>query len=73
MPGGRLLGAETQRTMSSLWFKERSQSLRHSASGHLREFLHVHFIRLGSKTVLYKVVAYRRWSLTRSGRCESVD
>ena len=73
MPGGRLLGAETQRTMSSLWFKKWSQSLRNLASGHFRECLHVHFIRLRSKTVLCKVVAYRRWSLTRSGRCESVD
>ena len=39
----------------------------------MRECLHVHFIRLRSKTVFCKVVAYRRWSLTRSGSYESVD
>ena len=37
MPGGRLLGAETQWNMSNLWFKKWLQSLRNSASGRLRE------------------------------------
>ena len=58
--------------MSNFWFKKWSQSLRNSASGRLRERLHVHFSRLRSKTVISKVVDYRRWSLTRSGRYESV-
>ena len=41
MPGGRLLGAETQRNMSNLWFKKWSQSLRNSASGRLPEVVAV--------------------------------
>ena len=41
MPGGRSLGAETQRNMSNLWFKKWSQSLRNSASGRLREVVGV--------------------------------
>ena len=44
MSGGRLLGAETQRIMSNCWFKKWSQSLTNSASGSLRECLHVHLV-----------------------------
>ena len=75
MQGDRELGAETQRNIICRisGFKNWSQSLRSSASGRLRECLHVHFSILRSKTVISKVVAYTRWSLTRSGRYESVD
>ena len=65
MPGGRLLGAETQRNIICRisGFKKWSQSLRNSASGRWREYLHVHFIRVRSKMVICKVVAYSRWSV----------
>ena len=41
-------------------------------SGHLQESSW-NSIRLRKKTVIYKVVTYGRWSLTRSGPSERID
>ena len=72
MPGGRLLGAETQRNMSNLWFKKWSQSLRNSASGRLREVVAVRVLTVFGIATTNKSKSYvwYEYEITwSSGQC----
>ena len=72
MLGGRLLGTESKRIYQISCLKNGRGRLRNLSSGRLRESFW-NSIWLRNKTVIYKVVAYGRWSLRRSGRYERVD
>ena len=70
--GGRLLETENKRKCQISCLKSGHGRLRNVSSGRLQERFW-NSIWLRNKTVIYKVVAYGRWSLTRSGRYERVD
>ena len=70
--GGRLPETENKRICQIFGLKSGRGRLRNLSSGRLQESSW-NSIWLRNKTVIYKVVAYGRWSLTRSGRKERVD
>ena len=70
--GWSLTGNRKQKNVSNFWPKKWSRSLWKLSSGRLREsFLNSVWLR--NKSIICKVVAYGRWSLTRSGRYQRVD
>ena len=73
MLGGRLLETENKRVYQISCLKSGRGRLRILSSGRLWESFETVFDWEKKKTVIYKVVAYGRWSLTRSGRYERVD
>ena len=72
MLGGRLLETENKRIYQISCLKSARGRLRNLNSGRLWESF-MNSIWQRNKTVIYKAVAYGRWSLTRSGRYERVD
>ena len=72
MPGGRLPETENKRICQISGPKSGRGRLRNLRSGRLRESFW-NSVWLRNKRIICKVVAYGRWSLTRSGRYERVD
>ena len=72
MLGGRLPETENKRICQISGLKSGRGRFRNMSGGRLRESSG-NSISLRDKTVVYEVVAYGRWSLTRSGRYERVD
>ena len=70
--GGRLPETENKRICQISGLKGGRGLFRNLSGGRLRESSG-NSIELRDRTVVYEVVAYGRWSLTRSGRYERVD
>ena len=72
MPGGRLPETENKRIYQISGPKSGGGRFGNLRSGRLRaSFWNSFWLR--NKKIICKVVAYGRWSLTRSGRYERVD
>ena len=72
MPGGRLPETKNKRIYQISGRKTGHGRLGNLGSGHLRESFW-NSVWLRNKRIICEVVAYGRWSLTRSGRYERVD
>ena len=72
MPGGNLPETENKRMCQISGPKSGRSRLRNLCSGSLGESFW-NSVWLRNKTVICKVAAYGRWSLTRGGRYERVD
>ena len=72
MLGGSLLETENKSICQPSGLKTGRRRLRNLSSGHLQESSQ-NSICLRNKILIYKVVANRRWSFTRSGCHERVD
>ena len=72
MPGGRLPETENKRIYQISGPKSGCGRFGNVGSGRLRESFW-NSVWLRNKRIICEVVAYERWTLTRSGRYERID